>query len=101
MRIELVTARFPATCVGQLRKWTDDLAAELRALGVRMFPTETYFFLADFAPRQAHALAGFLKERHILVKPLNGERLGHGYMRVTTTLPEDNARFVAALRELL
>ena len=87
--------------VGQLHKWTEDLAAELRALGVRTFPAETYFFLADFAPHKAHTLAGFLKERNILVKPLNDERLGPGYMRVTTALPEDNARFVAALRELL
>jgi len=87
--------------VGQLRTWTENLATELRALGVRTFPTETYFFLADFAPHEAHNLAGFLKERHILVKPLNDERLGPGYMRVTTALPEDNARFVAALRELL
>ena len=86
---------------GQLRKWTEDLAAELRGLGVRTFPTETYFFLADFAPRQAHTFAGFLEERHILVKPLNDQRLGPGYMRVTTALPEDNARFVAALREWL
>jgi histidinol-phosphate aminotransferase len=70
-------------------------------LGVRTFRTETYFFLADFAPHKAHVLAALLKERNILVKPLNDERLGHGYMRVTTTLPEDNARFVAALRELL
>jgi len=56
--------------VGQLHKWAEDLAAELRGLGVRTFSTETYFFLADFAPRQAHTLAGFLKEGHILVKPL-------------------------------
>jgi len=87
--------------VGQLHKWTEDLAAELRALGVRTFPTETYFFLADFAPHRVHALAALLKERNILVKPLNDKRLGPGYMRVTTALPEDNACFVAALRELL
>jgi histidinol-phosphate aminotransferase len=87
--------------VGQLRKWTEDLAAELRALGVRTFPTETYFFLADFAPRDANMLAALLKDRNILVKPLNDERLGPGYMRITTALPEDNARFVANLRELL
>jgi histidinol-phosphate aminotransferase len=87
--------------VGELRKWTDELAAELRAAGVRTFPTETYFFLADFAPHNAQALGALLKERNILVKPLNDECLGLGYMRVTTSLPEDNARFVAALRELL
>jgi histidinol-phosphate aminotransferase len=85
----------------QLRKWTGDLAAELRALGVRTFPTETYFFLADFAPHEADTLAASLKKRNILVKPLNDEHLGPGYMRVTTALPEDNARIVAALGELL
>jgi histidinol-phosphate aminotransferase len=85
----------------KLRKWTEDLAADLRGLGVRTFPTETYFFLADFTPQKATKLAALLKERHILVKPLDDQRLGPGYMRVTTALPHDNARFVAALRELL
>jgi histidinol-phosphate aminotransferase len=42
-----------------------------------------------------------LKARNILVKPLNDPRLGSGYLRVTTALPEDNARFVAALKALL
>jgi histidinol-phosphate aminotransferase len=85
----------------RLRGWTEALAAELRALSVRTFPTETYFFLADFAPRDAGALARALGERGILVKPLGDERLGPGFMRITTALPEDNARFLAALREIL
>jgi histidinol-phosphate aminotransferase len=85
----------------QLRTWTDALAAQLRDLGVRTYPTETYFFLADFAPHDAGKLAAGLRARNILVKPLNDPILGPGYMRVTTALPEDNARFVAALRELL
>jgi len=85
----------------QLRAWTEALAAELHALGVRCHPSETYFFLADFAPHDAHVLAARLLERDILVKPLGDARLGAGYMRVTTALPEDNARFVAALRKLL
>jgi histidinol-phosphate aminotransferase len=85
----------------RLRAWTEDLAGQLRALGARTFPTETYFFVADFAPRDAGSLAARLKERGILVKPLNDQQLGPGYMRVTTALPEDNARFVAALKALL
>jgi histidinol-phosphate aminotransferase len=32
---------------------------------------------------------------------LNDPHLGPGYMRVTTALPEDNKRFVAAVKELL
>lgn len=89
------------TRVKQLRTWTEDLAAELRALGVRTYPTQTYFFLADFAPHDADELAGKLRDRGIFIKPLNDTVLGPGFMRVTTALPEDNARVVAALRELL
>jgi histidinol-phosphate aminotransferase len=84
-----------------LRAWTEELAGQLRGLGVRTYPTETYFFLADFAPRDAAVLAEQLKKQNILVKPLNDPRLGPGYLRVTTALPEDNARFVAVLKELL
>jgi len=85
----------------QLRLWTESLAAQLRGLSVRTFPTQTYFFLADFAPHDAAALAAQLKAQDILVKPLNDPRLGPGYLRVTTALPEDNARFVAVLETLL
>jgi histidinol-phosphate aminotransferase len=87
--------------VTQLRDWTEGLAARLRRLGVRTYPTRTYFFLADFAPHRAADLAEALKARDILVKPLADRRLGEGYMRITTALPEDNDRFMAALAELL
>ena len=85
----------------QLRQWTEDLAAQLRGLGVRTFPTNTYFFLADFAPHDAAAIAANLKAHNILIKPLDSPHLGPGHMRVTTALPEDNARFVATLKTLL
>lgn len=85
----------------RLHGWTVQLAAQLRSLGVRTYPTETYFFLADFAPHDAATLAERLRERDILVKPLGDARLGGGFMRVTTALPEDNTRFLTALRELL
>jgi histidinol-phosphate aminotransferase len=86
---------------GQLRQWTAELAAKLRSLGARTHPSETYFFLADFAPHDAAMLAERLRAHNILVKPLNEPRLGSGYMRVTTALPEDNARFLAVLETLL
>jgi histidinol-phosphate aminotransferase len=84
-----------------LRTWATELAHELEQLGVKTFPSQTYFFLADFAPRDASVIAEGLKARGILIKPLNDPLLGPGYMRVTTALPEDNARFIVALRELL
>jgi histidinol-phosphate aminotransferase len=84
-----------------LRGWAAELAAELEALGVRVFPTETYFFLADFAPHDAGKIAERLREHGILVKPLGDARLGPGFMRVTTSRPEDNARFVEVLKQVL
>ncbi|MDD3938001.1 histidinol-phosphate transaminase [Rhodoferax sp.] len=85
----------------QLRAWTEELAAQLRTLGVRTYRTQTYFFLADFAPHHAGEIADKLRNRDILIKPLNNPALGPGYMRVTTALPEDNRRFVDTLREVL
>jgi histidinol-phosphate aminotransferase len=85
----------------RLLGWTEDLAAQLRSLGVCTYPTHTYFFLADFAPHDATEIADRLRNRDILIKPLNDPALGPGYMRITTALPDDNRRFVDALRELL
>jgi histidinol-phosphate aminotransferase len=85
----------------QLREWTEALAARLRDLGVRTFPSRTYFFLADFAPHDAAAIATRLAARGILIKPLGDPVLGAGTMRVTTATPPDNERFVAALTEIL
>lgn len=84
-----------------LRQWTEALAADLRTLGVRTFPTKTYFFVADFSPWDAAELAQRLKQHEILIKPLNDRHLGPGFMRVTTALPDDNQRFLNVLRDLL
>jgi len=87
--------------VSRLRAWTEQLARELNVLGVRTYPTKTYFFLADFAPHDAVELAASLQEQGIFIKPLGDPILGPGFMRVTTALPDDNTRVVQALRELL
>jgi len=84
----------------QLHAWAEELAAQLRTMGVRTHPTRTYFFLADFAPHNASEIADRLRHRDIMIKPLNDPVLGSGYMRITTALPEDNRRFVDAIREL-
>ncbi|MBE9489861.1 MAG: histidinol-phosphate aminotransferase family protein [Bacteroidetes bacterium] len=87
--------------VKQLKKWTKDLAENLQALGIRTFPTETYFFLADFAPHNAEKIAEALKTKGFLLKALNNPVLGDGFMRVTTSKPENNYRFVKVIKELL
>ncbi|MGO8754531.1 MAG: hypothetical protein ACLQHK_04810 [Gallionellaceae bacterium] len=73
----------------------------MHTLGVRTYPAETYFFLADFELHDAAHLAKVLEGKGILVKPLGDTILGTGFMRVSTSQPEDNPRFVHALRTLL
>ncbi len=85
----------------QLHAWTEELAARLQSMGVRTYPTKTYFFLSDFSPHDASWLADQLSKRNILIKPLNDAALGPGYMRITTALPEDNQKFIDALQEIL
>jgi histidinol-phosphate aminotransferase len=85
----------------ELKAWTQELAHDLELLGVRTYPTETYFFLADFAPLDAATVAAALRERAILVKPLHDPRLGPGLMRVTTALPDENALVLAAIERIL
>lgn len=87
--------------VAWLRASTEKLAEDLRSLGVRTYPTQTYFFLADFAPHDAVELAASLKEQGIFIKPLGDPLLGPGFMRITTAMPNDNKCFVQVLRELL
>jgi len=87
--------------VKQLHAWTLELATGLRSLGVRTFPTEGYFFLADFSPHDAAEVADHLRKHQILVKPLNDPRLSPGFMRVTTALPEENARVLQVLATFL
>ena len=87
--------------IQRLRSWARDLASELDALGVPTYPSQTYFFLADFGPHDADEVARKLRERNIFVKPLDDDRLGSGYMRVTTAQPTDNDRVIEALREIL
>lgn len=89
------------TRIKELRAWTEELASQLRTLGIRTYPTETYFFLADFSPHNAEQIAETLKAQGILVKPLQDPVLGKGFMRITTALPEDNLRFVNVLQKLI
>jgi histidinol-phosphate aminotransferase len=84
-----------------LRGWARELAAELKHLGTKTFPSETYFFLVDLAPHDATVVAARLRQRKILIKPLSNPQLGSGYMRVTTALPEDNRRFLEALKDVM
>jgi histidinol-phosphate aminotransferase len=84
-----------------LKTWTHELAHSLEALGVRTYPTDTYFFLADLSPLDAATVAGALRERGILIRPLDDPRLGPGMVRLTTAAPDANTPVLAAIAEVV
>lgn len=87
--------------VDLLKSWTNELALQLQNLGIRTFTTEAYFFLADFGPLNAKELANLLSKEGILVKALDDEVLGKGFMRITTSTPENNRRFIQSLEKVM
>lgn len=77
------------------------LAAGLRALGARVFPSRASFLLAEL-PVCAGPLAESLRERGILVRECAEFRgLGSRHVRLAVKREAENARLLRALEELL
>jgi histidinol-phosphate aminotransferase len=75
------------------------LGAALAALGLEVVPSEANFLLVG-VHRDGNALYQNLLRRGVIVRPVGN----YGYprhLRVTVGLPEENDRFLAALREAL
>lgn len=71
------------------------LGRELSALGIRVWPSETNFVLADAGAGAHDAL---LREG-VIVRPMAGFGLPE-HVRITVGLPEENERLVKTLRRL-
>ena len=75
------------------------LKAQLEKLGCKCAASQSNFLLVDLGPRAAE-LVGGLMARGFMVK--GGASWGLArHARISVGLPEDNARLVAALKELL
>lgn len=75
------------------------LAGELRARGLWVGPSEGNFLLVRFGSQTAAVDTGLL-ERGVVVRPMAGYGLD-GHLRISVGRPEDNARLLAALEEVL
>ena len=92
---EKIRARKPATRL--------DRATGLGATGARRADVSDGNLLHSrrFAPHDAATLAEQLRQRGILIKPLNDPHLGAGFMRVTTARPDENRQFVKMLQDVM
>ncbi len=77
----------------------DFLAESLRALGLECLPTQSNFVFFR-VPGSAREVFEALLDRGVIVRPLDSYGYPDG-IRVTAGRPEENRRFVDALREVL
>lgn len=75
------------------------MARKLAALPLQVTPSQTNFLLLDFG-RDAAPIERGLYERGVVVRPMAGYGLPH-CLRVNLGREDENARFLAALREVL
>jgi histidinol-phosphate aminotransferase len=69
--------------------WRPRLAAGLAAAGIKVWPSEGNFVLADFGtPDAAEAADAFLRRRGIIVRGVRGYGLPH-CLRITVGLPDE------------
>jgi len=70
-------------------EWRARLATALTAAGIKVWPSHTNFFLADFAtPARAAAADAFLKARGIIVRAMGAYDLPH-CLRITVGTAEE------------
>lgn len=85
--------------VERARAWNaserDWLAAQLRARGLRVLPSQTNFVLIDFG-RDAASIEQALFERGVIARPMGGYRLGE-CLRVSVGTRAENERLLEAL----
>jgi histidinol-phosphate aminotransferase len=84
----------------QQREW---LAAELSRLGLNVVPSQTNFIFCTLPGQSGSVLSDKLLQQGIIVRPMDAFGLsdGEGAVRISVGLPQENARCVAALKEIL
>lgn len=86
--------------VARLKGMTRDFAESLQGLGIRAYPTETYFFLGSVAHMSADDFAKALSQKNIHIRPLHQAGLENRFLRFATSTPENNRIVLEAIREI-
>jgi histidinol-phosphate aminotransferase len=77
------------------------LTEALTAAGIRIYPSEANFVLADFGtPARAEAADAYLRSHGLIVRRVGGYGLPH-CLRITVGHPEENQLLAAALRDFM
>lgn len=85
--------------VDTVHKGLDFLYQEVEKLGLQYFPTQTNFFLIDLE-RDAKSVFEKMLRSGVIVRPMTAYGYPN-YIRINVGLPEENHRFVEALRKVI
>lgn len=82
-----------------VREGLDFLYEELAEMQIRTLPTQTNFFLVEIGYDGRQVYEGMLR-RGVIVRAMNAYGLDN-YIRISVGRPEENRRFLIALKEVL
>lgn len=83
-----------------LKGLVKDFAESLEGLGIKTYPSETYFFLGKIPHMSADEFANALSEKNIHIRPLHEERLGNNFLRFATSSSENNKIVLDTIKEI-
>lgn len=85
--------------VATLKKSARDLAKSLQELGIKTYPSETFFFMGK-VPFDSDDFAKALSKKNIHIRPIHLEGKKNRFLRFATSTPENNRIVLDAVRKL-
>jgi histidinol-phosphate aminotransferase len=98
--VALEEQEFVDRYVAEVRYGRERLEEEFRALGIRYWPSQANFVLAEFGPRSQQFVAA-MASRGILVRDRSGDPGCAGCIRITVGTTEQMDRLLAVLEEVV
>ena len=84
-----------------LKELSKNFAESLQQLGIKTYPTETYFFLGKVPQMSADAFSEALGKKNIRIRHLHQEGLENRFVRYATSNPDNDKIVLGAVREIL
>jgi len=83
-----------------LKNQAGDFAKSLQNLGVKTYPTETFFFLGK-VPMNADEFAKTLSKKNINIRPIHLEGMENRFLKFAASTDENNSIVLNTIREIL
>ncbi|MEW6739911.1 MAG: pyridoxal phosphate-dependent aminotransferase [Nitrospirota bacterium] len=83
-----------------LKNQAGDFANSLQNLGIKTYPTETFFFLGK-VPMDADEFAKALSKKNINIRPIHLEGMENKFLKFAASTPENNRTVLEAVKEIL